>query len=145
MVRTSILLFFIDTIHLSGNANANSCLQSSVADLFIHPGSRISNPTTATKVEGKKICWTIFFCSYKYNKIEALLLYRNKFELIHKESQYFQPKKLSLSSEKYGFGIQDLEKNLFLIPTEDFLIFAQQKHGSGTGSRFNKNPGSGLN
>jgi hypothetical protein len=77
MVRTSILLFFIDTLHLSGNANANSCLQSSVADpefypyCFPSPRSWIPEITTATKEEKES---------------NLFARYRNKLEPIHKES-----------------------------------------------------------
>jgi hypothetical protein len=70
--------------------------------------SRIPDPKTATKERDEKI-----FCGQKYKKIENYLI----FELVKKTmwatSQRiieFLPKKLSLSSQKYRFGIQDLEK-----------------------------------
>jgi hypothetical protein len=37
---------------------------------FIHPGSRIPDPKTATKERGEKIFCRTFFCSHKYHKIE---------------------------------------------------------------------------
>jgi hypothetical protein len=52
MVRTSILLFFIDTIHLSDNANANSCLQSSFAD----PGC-LSIPDPGYRIQQQQQKW----------------------------------------------------------------------------------------
>ncbi len=65
--------------------------------IFTHPGSRITDPGSqnATKARGEK-----------------------KFESIFKELYNFLPKNLSLSSQKYGFGIRDPRsgKNLFRIP-----------------------------
>jgi hypothetical protein len=63
--------------------------------IFTHPGSRIPDPKTATKERGEK-----------------------KFGPIFKELLNLLPKKLSLSSQKYGLGIRDpgSRKNLFRIP-----------------------------
>jgi hypothetical protein len=41
---------------------------------------------------------------------------KKKIWSIFKELYNFLPKNLSLSSQKYGFGIRDPEKNLFWIP-----------------------------
>jgi hypothetical protein len=49
--------------------------------------------------------------SHKFHKIEIILVlkcWRKKFGPIFKELQNILPKKLSLSSPKYGFGIRDL-------------------------------------
>jgi hypothetical protein len=73
--------------------------------------SRIPDPNTATKKEGeKKICCHTFFCSLKFQKILNYFIFempKKKFGPILKELQHFLPKKLSLSSQKYGFGIRD--------------------------------------
>ncbi len=82
------------------------------------PGSKNSN-----KREGwKKNCCHTFFCSYKFRKIEYYFIFlkcqTKKFGPIFKELLKFLPKKLSLSSQEYGFGIRDpgSGKNLFRIP-----------------------------
>jgi hypothetical protein len=38
------------------------------------PGPRITDPTTATKGEGKKCCLT-FFCGYKFHTIEEKYIF----------------------------------------------------------------------
>jgi hypothetical protein len=76
-------------------------------------GSRIPDPKTATKERGeKKICRHIFFCNHKFYRIENYLIFGmlKKFGPIFKELYNFLLKKLSLSSQKYGFGIWDPEK-----------------------------------
>jgi hypothetical protein len=60
-------------------------------DFFIHPRSQTPDPG-ATKEEREK---TI-------NKIENYVIFFNG-----REKMYFLPKKLSLISQKYGFGIRD--------------------------------------
>jgi hypothetical protein len=75
------------------------------------PGSRISDPNTATKERGKNISCHTFLCSHKFDKIENYF----SFEMLKKKMwanfqriiAHFLPKKLSLSSQKYGFGIWD--------------------------------------
>jgi hypothetical protein len=75
--------------------------------IFSDPGSNNSNR------RGEKICWptnmtklTIILFSDRYRKI---------FDPIHKNYCTFCPKD-SPSSQKYGFGIQDPEKNIFWSP-----------------------------
>jgi hypothetical protein len=72
--------------------------------------SRIPDPKTATKERGKKkICYT-FFCSHKFHKIEYYFIFemlKKKIWPIFKELLKFLPKKFSLCSQKYGFGIRD--------------------------------------
>ncbi len=81
--------------------------------IFTHPGSRISDPRSKNrnKREGwKKVCCHTFFCSHKFHKIEhyfILICWRKKFDPIFYKLLKFLPKKLSLSSQKYGFGIRD--------------------------------------
>jgi hypothetical protein len=76
--------------------------------------SRIPDPTMATEEEREKFFFLTFsFYSQKYHKILIYLLLnrqRKKFEPTHTEL-YFLPKKLPLSSQKYGVGIRDPEKN----------------------------------
>jgi hypothetical protein len=82
--------------------------------IFTHPGSRISDPKTATKERGEeKICCHTFLYSHKFHKIENYF----SFEVLKKKMwANFQriielfTQKLSLSSQKYGFGIRDPEK-----------------------------------
>jgi hypothetical protein len=89
--------------------------------IFTHPGSRIPDPKTATKERGKKNLLSFLFCSHKFHKIDhyfSFEMLKKKFGSIFKELYNFLPKKLSLSSQKYGFGIRDpgSGKNLFRIP-----------------------------
>ncbi len=88
--------------------------------IFTHPGSRIpdlrsriSDPGSknSNKREGwKKICCHTFFCSHKFHKIENYLIFemlKKEFGPFFKEFYNFLLKKLSLCSQKYGFGIRD--------------------------------------
>jgi hypothetical protein len=43
--------------------------------IFIHPGSRIPDQTTAAKQEGEKLVVISFFCSHKYHKIENYFIF----------------------------------------------------------------------
>jgi hypothetical protein len=70
----------------------------------------IQNFTSKTK-----ICCNSFFCSHKFHQIDHYF----SFEMLKKKIRVnfqriigitFYPKKLSLSSQKYGFGIRDPEK-----------------------------------
>ncbi len=85
-------------------------LQSlSVAD----PGclSRIPDPKTATKEGGEqKLVVLPFFVATDFTKLKIILFLnccRTKFGIIFKELQRFLSKKLSPSSQKYGFGIRE--------------------------------------
>jgi hypothetical protein len=74
---------------------------------FTQPGSRISDPVSknSNKREGwKKILVIPFYVATNFTKLKCL---RKKFGPIFKEFLNFLPKKLSLSSEKYGLRIRD--------------------------------------
>ncbi len=81
--------------------------------IFVHSGSRISDPGSrnSNKREGKKnFCCPTFFVATKITKSEIILIlnwWRKKIGPFYKELQNFLPKKLSLSSQKYGFEIRD--------------------------------------
>jgi len=96
------------------------------------PGSRIPDPKTVTKERGEKNFCQTFFCSHKFHKIVNYFI----FEMLKKKIlANFQriielfTQKLSLSSQKYGFGIRDPEKNPFRIPDPG------SRGQKGTGSR----------
>jgi hypothetical protein len=82
------------------------CARCCCSGMFIPDlGSRIPVPESKNrnKREGwKKICRYTFFCSHKFHKIVNYFI----FEMVKKK---FEPtfKKLSLSSQKYGFGSWD--------------------------------------
>jgi hypothetical protein len=85
--------------------------------IFTHPGSKNCNKREGCK---KKFSHT-FLCSHKFHKIENYF----SFEVLKKKIwTNFQriielfTQKLSLSYQKYGFGIRDpgSRKNLFRIP-----------------------------
>ncbi len=111
--------------------------QSSVADpgclsRFPDPDfypSRIPDPKTATKERDEKniFCHTIF-CSHKFHKNVNYLIFEMLKKIIWANFQriieLFYQKKLSISSEKYGFGIQDPEKT-----------YSGSRGRKGTGSR----------
>jgi hypothetical protein len=97
------------------------CLSRIPDPVFTHPGSRISDPKTVTKVRGKKNLLSYFFCSHKFHKNEYYVI----FEMLKKKIwANFQriveviTQKFSICSQKYGFGIRDPRsgKNLFRIP-----------------------------
>jgi hypothetical protein len=65
------------------------------------------------KTVTKKICYHTFFCSLKFHKIDYYVI----FEMLKKkiwanieELLKFSPKKFSICSQIYGFGIRDPEK-----------------------------------
>ncbi len=70
------------------------------------PGSKNSN-----KREGwKKICSQTFYVATNFTKLKIIFVlkcWKKKFGPIFKELKNFLPKKFSLSSQKYGFGIRD--------------------------------------
>jgi hypothetical protein len=43
--------------------------------IFTHPGSRISDPKTATKERGEKKNFLYLFCSHKFHKIENYFIF----------------------------------------------------------------------
>ncbi len=81
--------------------------------IFTHPGSRISDPGSknSNKREGRKKKFLItFYVATNFTKLKIILVlkcWRKKFGQIFKELKNFLPKKLSLSSQKFGFGIRD--------------------------------------
>ncbi len=94
--------------------------------LHTHPGSRISDPGSkkSNKRRGgeNSLLLIFFFCNHKFHKKLNIILFlkcwRKKFGPIFKELLKFLPKKFSLCSQIYGFGIRDpgSGKNLFRIP-----------------------------
>ncbi len=88
------------------------CL-SRIPDPDFYP-SRIPDPKTVPKErDEKKFCYHTFFCSHKFHKIEYYVIFecqRKKFGPIFKELLKFLPKKFSICSQIYGFGIRDPEK-----------------------------------
>ncbi len=81
--------------------------------IFTHPGSRISDPGSqnSNKREGWKKFFVIpFYLATNFTKLNIILVlksWRKKFGSIFKELYNILPKKLSLSSQTYGFGIRD--------------------------------------
>ncbi len=81
--------------------------------IFTHPGSRISDPGSKNmyKREGEKIFFVKhFFVATNFTKCKIILFLncsRKEFGPNFKELWNFLPKKLSLSSQKYEFGIRD--------------------------------------
>ncbi len=80
--------------------------------IFTHPGSRIPDPGSRIRKQQQKrgvknICIHTFFCSHKYHKIENYFSFEMQKKKVLANSL---PKKLSLSSQKYGFEIRDPEK-----------------------------------
>ncbi len=75
-------------------------------------GSRmfIPDPKT-TKHRGKKNCCQTFLCSHKSHKFENYF----SFVMLKKKVIGLFTQKMSLRSQKYGFGIWDPEKNISRI------------------------------
>jgi hypothetical protein len=90
------------------------------------PGSRIPDPGSRIQKQLKKrgvekICCRTFLCSHKFHKIVnyfSFAVLKKKIWASFQRIIELVPKKLSLSSQKYGFGIRDpgSGKNLFRIP-----------------------------
>jgi hypothetical protein len=76
------------------------------------PGSRIPHPKTATKERGeKKFVVITFYVATNFTKLQLILVLKKKiWANFSKNYRTFYPKKLSLSSQKYGFWIRDPEK-----------------------------------
>ena len=83
---------------------------------FPHPGTQISDPGSknSNKREGwKKICCHNFLCSHKFHKIAHYFSFEVPKKKIWANFQWIIglfTQKLSISSQKYGFGIRDPEK-----------------------------------
>ncbi len=109
------------------------CLSRIADPEFVHFGSRIQKRQQKRGVT-KKCCRT-FFCTYKNHKIENYInveLVKKKFCVICKESQNFLPKKLSLRSQKYGFGIRDPESGIRKKPIPDPGSWSRGQKGTGS-------------
>ena len=112
--------------------------------------SQIPDPKTVTKVRGeKKVGITLFFVVTNFRKLNFMLFLkrlRKNFGPIFKELLKFLPKKFSICSQIFRFGIRDPRsgigdpgsgKNLFRFP--DPRSMGQK----GTGSRIRiRNTGS---
>jgi hypothetical protein len=102
----------------------------------LDPGSRISDPGSKNsnkREREKKFVVIPFFCSHKIHKTENYFV----FELLKKKSgpmMNFLCKILSLSSQKYSFGIQDPRSGIQKKPIPD----------PGSGSRGKKCTGSWI-
>ncbi len=88
------------------------------------PGSRISDPRSknSNKREGwKKICCHNFLCSHKFHKIANYfsLFWSAEEKNLGQFSKNFLPKKLSISSQKYGVGIRDPRSGIRKKPIPD--------------------------
>ncbi len=80
--------------------------------IFTHPGSRIPKPQQKRGVK-KKFVVIPFYLATNFTKLNIILVLKcliKKFGSIFKELYNVLPKKLSLSSQTYGFGIRDPEK-----------------------------------
>ncbi len=77
-----------------------------------YPRSQISDP--GSKNSNKREVWKKISChTFHLTKLKIFLFlkrWRKKFGPIFKELLNFLPKRLSLSSQNYGFGIRDPEK-----------------------------------
>jgi hypothetical protein len=82
----------------------------------VYPGSRIlilpiPDPKTATEERSeKKFYLKPFYVATNFTKLKIIFVFkcwRKKFGPVFKDLQNFLAKKLSLSSQKYGFGIRD--------------------------------------
>jgi len=86
------------------------------------PGSQIPDPKTATKERvgwNKKIFLIIFYVATNFTKLKIILVlkcWRKKFRQIFKELRNFLHKKMSLSFQKYGFGIRGQKGTVSRIP-----------------------------
>jgi hypothetical protein len=81
--------FNLSTINLLGLSSVADPGCLSLILIFVHPGSRISDPRsqipylkTASKEMGEKICCPTFFCSQKYQKLINYFI----FELLTKNN-----------------------------------------------------------
>ncbi len=113
-----------DGLHLQKSSTANNAVLrirhvypgSRILILPIsEPGSRISDPKTATKETGETKFFVIpFYWATNFTKLNIILVlkcWRYKFGSIFKELYNFLPKKLSLSSQTYGFVIQGSKRH----------------------------------
>ncbi len=95
--------------------------------IFPHPGSQISDPGSRIKRQEqnrgvKKICCHTIFCSHKFHNIVNYFIsemLKKKFCANFQRIINFLLKKLSLSSQKYGFGIRDPGSGIRKKPIPD--------------------------
>jgi hypothetical protein len=95
---------------------------------FIHSGSRIQKQQPKETGE-RKICRHTFFVATNITKLKNILSMKWRRKIsgpISKEVWNLLPKKLSLNSQKYGFGIRDSEKT---------FSGSRSRGQKGTGSR----------
>ncbi len=123
---TTLVFAFLQ--HLYSRCKCNRYLQQYCGSgMFIpDPRSRfllIPDPRSKNsykREEWKKISCHTFLYSHKFKQNWKLFYFWNakqkKFGPIFKELLNFSLKKLSLSSQKYGFGIRGFGKNIFWIP-----------------------------
>ncbi len=84
-----------------------------IRDVFPESGSRIPDLKTATKERGEKTSCRTFFCSHKFHKIEycfIIKMLKKKIWASFHRIKEILTKQITLSSQKYGFGIRDQEK-----------------------------------
>ncbi len=105
--------------------------------IFVHPGSRI--PDTGSKNSNKregwpKICCPSLFCSHKYHKIKNYFIFEQvmNFGNLKRIIELFT-QKMSLSSQKYGFGIR-IHPRSGKKPIPDPKFRGQEGTGSRSGS-----------
>ncbi len=83
---------------------------SDPGSIFIHPKSRIPDPTTATKEQPKQFCCLTFFVAtntvWQNWQIFILEQVKKNLNQFTENRRTFYPQKLSLSSQKYGSGIR---------------------------------------
>jgi hypothetical protein len=98
----------------------------------VYPVSRIRIPDPKTERGEKKFVVLNFYVATNFTKLKVL---KKKFgQIFSKNYRTFYPKKLSLSSQKYGFGIRDpgSGKNLFKIPDPGVKKAPDPRSGSAT-------------
>ncbi len=109
------LLFYVKSTTLLGDCRSNPVLRirdvypGSRILIFIHPGSRISDPKTAKKRGRGGNCCHTFFCSHKFHKLENYFI----FEMPKKKSLASFQRIIELFTLKFvtkvsktGFGIR---------------------------------------
>jgi hypothetical protein len=116
MRRLNFDLMWIRIQLFSFHSNPDPDPASSVADpgfLSLIPDpdfypSRIPDPKTATKERGEKKFDVIpFYVATNFTKLYIILVLKKKIWANFQRIIELLPKKLSLSSQKYGFGIPD--------------------------------------
>ncbi len=126
-----VLCQYLHLLYIVGSVADPGCL-SRILDL----GCRILDPKTATKQRGKKISCHTFFVEKNFTKLKIILFlkwWRIKFWPIFKEYRTLL-KKLSLNSQKYGFGIRNPQPGIRKKPIPD----PGSRDQKGTGSRIPK-------